>query len=139
MVARLRKSYQVSNGVLVVAVSGRVDSSTSNELAEAFRRGVRQHGPVAAVIGDLDGMSRISSAGLGAVLRTAKWLRSQETKFALCGVNGNARSVFAVSGFDRIIRMFPSRAQALSAMQGQLKQGDPNRDQPKQAAQDSES
>ena len=132
--ARLRKSYQVSNGVLVVAVSGRVDSAKSGELAEAFRGGLRQHGPVAAVIGDLEGMSGISSAGLGAVLRTAKWLRSQETRFALCGVNGNARRVFAVSGFDRIIRMFPSRAQALSAMQHQSKQ-----DQPKQAAQDSES
>ena len=123
--AQLRKSYQVSNNMLVVAISGRVDSSKSGEFGEAFRRGLRQHGPVAAVIGDLEGISSISSAGLGSVLATAKWLRSKGTKFVLCGVNGNARHVFAVSGFDRLIRIFPSRALALSAMQDQLKQDDP--------------
>ena len=120
VVARFRTSYQISNGTLVVVVSGRVDASKSSDLEEAFRKGVRQHDPVSAVIGDFEGISAISSAGLRAVLVVAKWMRARGTKFALCAVNRNARHVFSVSGFDQIIRVFPSRAAALTSLRDYL-------------------
>ena len=61
-------------------------------------------------------LSYISSAGLRAVLVTAKMLWSREAKFVLCSLPAQIRGVFETSGFDKVIALHPSRAEALASL-----------------------
>ena len=65
---------------------------------------------------DLAGLSYISSAGLRAVLLTAKSLSRRSAKFALCSPSKPIREVFEISGFDKIIDIHDTREAAVSAV-----------------------
>ena len=71
-----------------------------------------------ALLIDCENLSYISSAGLGAMLLTAKALAKRNVPFALCTLQSPVAEVFEVSGFDRIISTHPSRAEALGAIGG---------------------
>ena len=68
-----------------------------------------------AVIMDLERLVYIGSAGLRAVLMTAKSLWRRDVGFALCSPPDGVRAAFKTSGFDKIITIHPTRADALAA------------------------
>ena len=103
------------NGVLSARVSGRVDSTNAREFEEQIRTAIEDDDR--AVIMDFEKLVYISSAGLRAVLMTAKNLWKREATFALCSLPDVVREVFEVSGFDKIITIHPSREEALAAVQ----------------------
>ena len=69
------------------------------------------------MIVDFANLHFISSTGLRAVLMTAKSLRGQDTAFALCSLSGAVLHVFQMSGFDEIIAIHPTRADALASLE----------------------
>ena len=100
------------DGVLAASIGGRIDGTNSADFEQAIRTAVQDDDR--AVIVDLEQLSYISSAGLRAVLLTAKYLSNQGAKFALCSLTGPIKEVFEVSGFDKIIAIHGSRADALA-------------------------
>lgn len=102
------------DGILSAWVSGRVDSANALEFEEVLRNAIEENDR--AVVMDLEALSYISSAGLRAVLVTAKMLWSREAKFALCSLPAQIREVFETSGFDKVIALHPSRAEALASL-----------------------
>ena len=70
------------------------------------------------VILDCEQLSYISSAGLRVVLLTARALQRQNSKFAVCSLSEQIREVFEISGFDKIIPVHATRADALGALGG---------------------
>ncbi len=100
------------DGVLSVRVSGRIDGSNAREFEEAIEESDR------AVIMDFEELSYISSAGLRAVLLTAKTLRNQGAKFVLCSLSDPIQEIFEMSGFDKIIAIHPSRVEVLASLDG---------------------
>ena len=104
------------DGVLSAHVGGRIDGTNAREFEEAVRTAIDKSDR--AVIMDFENLSYISSAGLRAVLLTAKNLRTQDAKFALCSLSAHIREVFEISGFDKIIAIHPSRAEALASFEG---------------------
>ena len=103
-----------NDGVLSARVSGRVDSTNAREFEDMIRSAIEDGDR--AVIVDFEGLVYISSAGLRAVLVTAKDLWKRKASFALCSLPEMVREVFEVSGFDKIITIHPSRADALAAL-----------------------
>ena len=91
----------------------RVDSST----AKAFEARVLAVVNTAApkIIIDFSELNYISSAGLRVVLVGAKMTRGTR-KFVLCGMKPNIREVFDVSGFAKILSIYPDREAALAAV-----------------------
>ena len=67
-----------------------------------------------AVLIDCEKLTYINSAGLRIVLLTAKALGNQNAKFALCSMSDPVRSVFQISGFDKIVAIHASRDGALA-------------------------
>ena len=102
------------DGVLAARVSGRVDSTNAREFEETIRSLIEESDR--AVIMDFEKLVYISSAGLRAVLMTAKNLWKRNATFALCSLPEVVREVFRVSGFDKIISIHPSKAEALAAL-----------------------
>lgn len=101
------------SGTLVVQVDGRIDGATAPEFESTIKNVISEDDR--AVIVNFEGVSYISSAGLRAVLLVAKQLSQSNTKFALYALGELTREVFEISGFDRIIQIHNSKADALAA------------------------
>ncbi len=104
------------DGVLSARVNGRIDGTNVREFEEAIRGAIQKDDR--ALIMDFEELSYISSAGLRAILLTAKTLRGQNAQFALCSLSSQIREVFEISGFDKIIAIHPNRGEALAAIGG---------------------
>ena len=102
------------DGVLSAQVSGRIDGSNAAEFEEAIRTAIEESDR--AVIMDFEKLVYISSAGLRAILMTAKSLGNRNAKFALCSLSDQIREIFEISGFDKIITIHPSKAEALASL-----------------------
>ena len=105
---------QRANGTLIAKADGRIDSSNSREFHSELEATVA--GSDAALVLDFEDVTYISSAGMRVILLTAKSLQKSGTKFALCSMNDSIREVFRISGFDKVIEIHESQAEALSAV-----------------------
>ena len=103
-------------GVLTARVGERIDGSNATEFGEAIRAAIDENDR--AVLIDCENLGYISSAGLRIVLMIAKTLSSRNAGFALCSMSDPIRDVFRISGFDKIIAIHPSRAEALASFGG---------------------
>jgi anti-anti-sigma factor len=101
---------------LIAKTDGRVDSANAREFQTALEAAIGASDR--AVILDMEDLSYISSAGLRVILLTAKTLRNQNAKFAVCSLSQPIREVFEISGFDQIISIHASQAEALTAFTG---------------------
>ena len=102
------------DGVLSVRVEGRIDGSTALEFQETIEIAIKNSDR--AVIVDCERLSYIGSAGLRTMLAIAKAVSNRDSRFALCSLSESVQKVFEKSGFDTIITICPSRAEALAAV-----------------------
>ena len=98
--------------VLSIWVGGRLDGSNAAEF-EADVKGAIAAGDRALVM-DLADLAYVSSAGLRAILLTAKTLWDQEAEFVICSVPGSVLEILQISGFDKLITIRPDRDEALA-------------------------
>ncbi len=102
------------DGVLSVLVSGRIDGSNAAAFEEAAKAAMEDSDR--AVVMDLEKLSYISSAGLRVLLMIAKSLSGRGAKLVLCSLSDQIREVVEISGFDKIIPVRASRADALASL-----------------------
>jgi len=100
--------------ILIAKADGRVDGANAREFQAALDAAINDS--ERAVILDMEHLSYISSAGLRVILLTAKTLQTQNAKFAVCSLSGSIQEVFEISGFDKIIAIHASQAEALTAL-----------------------
>ncbi len=104
------------SGILIVKAEGRLDGTNAQEFQSGLSEQIGDDDR--AVILDLEQLSYISSAGLRVILLTAKALQRQDAALAVCSLSEPIREVFAISGFDKIITVRDSQAEAISALNG---------------------
>ena len=104
------------NGTLIAKAQGRVDGANAQEFQSTLAKAIDPSDR--AVILDLEQISYISSAGLRVILLTAKALHRQDAELAVCSLSDPIREVFKISGFDKIITVRASRAEAIAAFNG---------------------
>ncbi|HEV7455991.1 MAG TPA: STAS domain-containing protein [Roseococcus sp.] len=97
-------------GKAVAVLDGRLDTATA-AAAEAKLLAMLGQG---AVIADLSAVRYVSSAGLRVLLKAAKQAKAAGHAFAVAGLQPAVREVFEISGFDKIIPAFDTRADAAS-------------------------
>jgi anti-anti-sigma factor len=101
-----------------VIPEGRLDFDAAPGFQESLERALGTAGKApAALIIDGAGLEYVSSAGLRAVLLTARAAQKAGVRFALCALQPAVREVFDLSGFSRIIHVHPDRATALAQAQ----------------------
>ena len=105
-------SMERNDDVLTVTVDGRLDGANVAAFEEDLRTAIDEKDR--AVLIDCEKLKYINSAGLRIVLLTAKALVNQNAKFALCSMSDPVRSVFQISGFDKIVAIHASRDGALA-------------------------
>ncbi|MCY4396518.1 MAG: STAS domain-containing protein [Rhodospirillaceae bacterium] len=100
--------------ILSADVEGRIDGSNVVQFEEAVRTAIEDSDR--AVIMNFEKLVYISSAGLRAILLTAKSLQNRDAKLLLCSLSDRIREVFEISGFDKILPIHPSKDEALASL-----------------------
>jgi anti-sigma B factor antagonist len=106
-------SEEITGGVVVIAVAGRIDSNTAGELEAVLPARIEQN---PATVVDLAEVAYVSSAGLRVLLKGAKVAKARGVKLALAGLAPSVHEVFVISGFSSIFTIAPDRAAALAAV-----------------------
>ena len=107
-----------ATAVLVIA-EGRLDFGAAAAFQKHLERALAGAGDAAArVLVDCAGLEYVSSAGLRVFLLGAKTAQRAGVAFALCALRPPVREVVELSGFGRIIAVYPDRAAALAGTRG---------------------
>jgi anti-anti-sigma factor len=99
---------------VVVTITGRLDAVTAPEYEKKLNELIA--GEEVRFVVDFEQLGYISSAGLRALLATAKRLKSKGGQIGFANVGGAVKEVFDISGFGSIFQMYDSVAAALAKM-----------------------
>ena len=105
------KTRQV-NDVLVVEITGRLDTQGSGPAAEQMA--LIAQGGNHKILLNLEMLEFISSSGLRMLLRTAKLLPESEGRMMLCQARGVVKEVLEIAGFDALLDVHDTEAAALA-------------------------
>ena len=109
---KIRSEHQ--DRALVVSVSGRIDSGNARDF-QSEMDGLLDKGGRGVIL-DCEQLSYVSSAGLRVLLRVTRHLDQKHVPFVVCSLSPMISEVFQISGFDRIIPVATSRADALDTL-----------------------
>ena len=109
-------STERQGATLVALAEGRVDGANAVEFHEALESAISADDK--GMVLDFENVSYISSAGLRVVLLVAKTLQKQGAKMAVCSLSDSIQEIFEISGFDKIIPVHGTRADALAGVGG---------------------
>ena len=97
---------QVEDGNLLARVIGRLDGQNAPIFRQALEslpfEGLR------SCLLDMEGLSYIASDGLRVLLGFRRLLSASSCKFSLCSLPDTIKGVFEISGFDRVIPIYPN-------------------------------
>jgi anti-anti-sigma factor len=100
-----------STGYSVVAVEGRIDTTTAGEFEKSIMEVIE--GGCTRLILDCSGLNYISSSGLRVFLIVQKKMTSIKGQFRLYSLQPGIREIFDISGFSSIFSVFPDKDSAL--------------------------
>jgi anti-sigma B factor antagonist len=109
MMIETRKVYDV----LVVDMSGRLDSHTSGDAGDRIVK-IAQ-GEDRRVLLNLEKLEFVSSAGLRVILRGAKLLQGNHGELKICNANTEVTEVLVTCGFNSLVKMYDTEKDAFSA------------------------
>jgi stage II sporulation protein AA (anti-sigma F factor antagonist) len=96
----------------VATITGRLDAVTAPEYEKAINELIANE--EIAIVVDFEGLDYISSAGLRALLATAKKLKAKGGQIRFANVKGTVKEVFHISGFGTIFQMDDSVVASLT-------------------------
>jgi anti-anti-sigma factor len=104
---------EIVGEILVLAVSGRVDSTTAPTLGERLTATLAATGR--RLVLDLRQLEYISSAGFRVLLLAAKRAEETGSQFVLYGLSAKVRQLFDLGGFLDLFPISASREDAIAA------------------------
>ena len=107
-------STRDSYGVTVVDMDGSLDTSTSGDTGDELVRLVQAGNK--KILLNLEKMDYVSSAGLRAILVAAKLLKNTRGEMRMSTPNETVRSIMAASGFNSLLKLHDTEADALAAL-----------------------
>lgn len=108
----MKLNLERTHGVVIVTSCARVDGSNARAFERALCEAV-QEGDRASVV-DFELLKYISSAGLRAILLTAKNLDKRAVGFGLCEMEPHVRKLFAI-GVDEVVPIYRTRQEAVAS------------------------
>ena len=106
-------STESRGDIVVIAVSGRMDATSVDQFNEEWAR-IAPTGK--GFVFDLEGLEYISSAGLRCILTVGKSCMASKSRLAFCCLGSMVSDVFKLSGFNSILRILPTRDEAVAAL-----------------------
>lgn len=107
-------SESTIDGVVVVAVKGRLDSGSAPLLADGLTRVLEQPGQRLVI--DLSPLEYVSSAGFRVLLMAAKRAAEGSSAIVLTGISGKIRQLFDLGGFLELFKICSTRDEGIDAL-----------------------
>lgn len=107
----MRIDFRKDDGILIISVDGRIDTLSAPEFQNRMEELMERE--ETNVILNLEKLQYVSSAGLRAVLVSAKKAAASGKKLSCCSLQEMVRKVFDISGFTGIIPVFDSLEDAV--------------------------
>jgi anti-sigma B factor antagonist len=108
-------THEKQGNVLVMAITGRLDTITSKTLEDRLIPLI-EAGETRVLI-DFATLDYISSAGLRVLLLAARKVSQGNGRIALCTLRPPIKTVFDIAGFSTVFPLFASRDDALNHLQ----------------------
>src|SRR5205823_13510468 len=109
---RLKERHE--DGVTIFALSGAIDLHYVPTLRSLFQSKLNER--CLALIVDLSAVDFIDSTGLAALIEYHRDAAAHGGVFSLAGINPNLKAIFDVVQFDKALAIFPTVAEAKSAI-----------------------
>jgi anti-anti-sigma factor len=93
---------------------GRLEATRAAECSETIQKSLREGSP--NLILDCSGLNYVASMGLRCFLLAQKGTQGAGGKLVFFGLNDNVRSVFSVTGFDKIAQVRTNLEDALACL-----------------------
>ena len=107
--------WERKDGVLIAILEGRIDGTNADVLQDTLEFGI---GPEdSALILDFERVTFISSAGLRVGVIIDWKFKDPGKQFGVCTLADPVREVITISGFDQIIDIYASQAEAIKAFE----------------------
>jgi anti-sigma B factor antagonist len=103
-----------ANSMLVVDMSGRLDSHTAGEAGDRMTA-IAQGGDRKVVL-NVEKLDYVSSAGLRIIVRASKLLQTNHGKFTICGATGGVKTVLETAGIHSLLKIYETEADAVAAL-----------------------
>lgn len=103
-------------GVIVFAISGKLDGSTANQAAEEINSVLAEE---SVVVLEMSACPYVSSAGLRMLLMVAKQITARKGKLVLCNVLSEVQDVMDMTGFVNFFIITDSIEAAMTAVKAQ--------------------
>ena len=107
--------WERKDDILIGMLIGHIDSSNADRFQRIVESGIDAEDQ--ALILDFERVFFISSAGLRISLILSRKFNESGKKFGVCTLSDPIRNVLAISGFDRVIPIYDSRAAAIDAFE----------------------
>ena len=107
-------TIETKNGVLVLSPRGRIDHRTGAEFGSALLSYVGGPQGNTRMVVNFSGVDYMNSVGLHVVLWVRKRMAGTKGRLVLCEMKEHIREVFKVSGFDQIVTVVDTEADALT-------------------------
>ena len=105
--------WEREDGIPIAVLAGRIDGSNADKYQNIIESAIGPDDD--ALILDFEQVSFISSAGLRVGVIVAWKFKEPGRQFGICTLADSVREVISVSGFDQIIDIYGSRAEAIKA------------------------
>ena len=102
------------DGVCVVTLSGRIDSTNANDLMNRLTALITS-GEKSIVV-DFAAVLYLTSAAFRALLVATDEAERNAAKFVLCSLGGHVRELFEMGGLLEVFTVHPSRAEAVAQL-----------------------
>ncbi len=112
----MQVNWSRNEGVLVAKPVGRIFSSNYLEWQGALEAGIKPDDQ--ALVVDFEQVPYLSSAGLRVLLTTARQFEGPGCSFGLSTLTRSVRKVLAATGFDQMLAVYESEAEAVAAING---------------------
>lgn len=108
---------QLSGGVHLVGVSGRLDQTQTPDLEEQFDEllAAGHH----RIVVDMSDVTYINSGGLRCLVTAWRRAKKRGGNVVLTGLKERVDEVFSMVGFDKVFDVYPTQAAAEAAWRGE--------------------
>ena len=107
---------ELADNVWLVGVSGRLDQTQSSALEQRLQK-LLSEGKSRFII-DLSGVTYVNSGGLRCLVTIWRQARDHGGDVVLCGLSDRLAQVFTIVGFDKVFKIYSSRAEAHKGLAG---------------------
>lgn len=111
MATRAYMEQEIQDNVLILRISGRLDSLSSQEIEQSIARLIAEG--QARILLDFTRVDYLSSAGMRMILATFKKIQGISGQMALCSVGDGVMNILKMSGFDELLHVYSTKKEAM--------------------------